>query len=156
MIEVKSLFGVHCVHRRLAWSWQKHLQQDREVTKGGRLGLGKLPSSWTDGPEEEGEDRGAAKGQPGGASQSGSSVAAHWGPLQETELYWSASVNIPYSTVMSLQSLFGGLEQASHLAPGGSTMMSFFLATADRQAKGGWHGPCLSHNEFWGNGHTAE
>lgn len=44
MIEVKSLFVVHYVHTRSAWSWQKHLQQDREVKKGGRLGLGKLTS----------------------------------------------------------------------------------------------------------------
>lgn len=45
-------------------------------------------------------------------------------------------MDIPYSTVMSLQGLFGGFEQASHLAPGGNPMMSFVLATADRQAKG--------------------
>lgn len=63
MIEVKSLFVVHYVHTRSAWSWQKHLQQDREVKKGGRLGLGKLTSpAELMGRKKKGRTGGAAQG----------------------------------------------------------------------------------------------
>ena len=57
---------------------------------------------------------------------------------------------------LCIQSLFGGFEEAPHLAPGGNPMMSFVLATADRQAKGAWQSPQLSHTEFWGIEHQAE
>ncbi|XP_055791406.1 tumor necrosis factor ligand superfamily member 13 isoform X2 [Salvelinus fontinalis] len=67
--------------------------------------------------------------------------------------YLSPTLTRPYT---QQEGLLGGFEQASHLAPGGNPMMSFVLATADRQAKGGWQGPRLSHNEFWGIGHTPE
>ncbi|KAK6305533.1 hypothetical protein J4Q44_G00243130 [Coregonus suidteri] len=67
--------------------------------------------------------------------------------------YLSPTLTRPYT---QQEGMFGGFEQASHLAPGGNPMMSFVLATADRQAKGGWQGTCLSHNEFWGIGHTPE
>ncbi|KAL0994050.1 hypothetical protein UPYG_G00117150 [Umbra pygmaea] len=50
---------------------------------------------------------------------------------------------------------FGGFEHASLLARRGIPVMSFVLATADREPTGG-QAPCLSHNEFWGIGHAAE
>ncbi|XP_062341649.1 uncharacterized protein LOC134039659 isoform X2 [Osmerus eperlanus] len=63
---------------------------------------------------------------------------------------------IPEHTTFRPESLFGGFEEAPHLAPGGNPMMSFVLATADRQAKGAWQSPRLSHKEFWGIEHHAE
>ncbi|CAB1316017.1 unnamed protein product [Coregonus sp. 'balchen'] len=70
MIEVKSLF--------VSIMYKKHLQQDKEVKKRGKAG------SWETLQLLMGRKK---KGSTGGAAQSGSSAAAHWGPLQVIELY---------------------------------------------------------------------
>eukprot|EP00063_Salmo_salar_P009621 XP_013984456.1 PREDICTED: protein INCA1 [Salmo salar] len=174
--------------------------EGQRVKKGGRLGLGKLPSP----VELMGRKK---KGRTGGAAQGSqvvqprvAAVLQHIGDLRRRQSsidqlkrgsWWGSKPrckaeegrshrqaedsSMTFSTTVEKQDeamdylsptlthpytqqegLFGGFEQASHLAPGGNPMMSFVLATADRQAKGGWQGPRLSHNEFWGIGHTPE
>ncbi|KAI1902819.1 hypothetical protein AGOR_G00020040 [Albula goreensis] len=62
----------------------------------------------------------------------------------------------PNLAVCDQQTVIGGCNNVQNLAPGENPMMSFVMATADRQALEAGSEPCLPHRESWGLEFSAE